>query len=108
MSGRRTNDLREYLSAIEFRLRTLETICYKEGEPFTLEVWIYTRDGQQYRNRTGISLWEESLGPGFLRVHRSFLVNIADAALTAPDVVTVGTQEIPVSRKYKDSVKAVL
>ncbi len=83
-----------------------EDILYIESRDS--EVWIYTRDGQQYRNRTGISLWEESLGPGFLRVHRSFLVNIADAALTASDVVSVGNQEIPVSRKYKDSVKAVL
>ncbi len=32
MSGRRTNDLKEYLSAIELRLRNLETICYKQGE----------------------------------------------------------------------------
>ena len=83
-----------------------EDILYIESRDS--EVWIFTRDGQQYRNRTGISLWEESLGPGFLRVHRSFLVNIADAALTASDVVSVGSQEIPVSRKYKDSVKAVL
>ena len=38
MHGRKSNDLKEYLSAIEFRLRTLETVCYKEGEPFTLDV----------------------------------------------------------------------
>ena len=68
------------------------------------EVWIYARDGQSYRNKTGISQWENLLGPGFLRVHRAFLVNIADATLTAPDVVTIAGQSIPVSRKYKDSV----
>ena len=38
MSGRKTNDLKEYLSAIELKLRNLETLCYKQGDPFTLDV----------------------------------------------------------------------
>ena len=72
------------------------------------EVWIFTRDGQLFRNRTGITQWENLLGPAFLRIHRSYLVNAADAVLTSPDLVSVGGKSIPVSRKYKDSVKAVL
>ena len=72
------------------------------------EVWIITRDGQLYRNRTGITQWENLLGPAFIRIHRSYLVNAADAVLTSPDLVSVGGKSIPVSRKYKDSVKAVL
>ena len=83
-----------------------EDILYVESRDS--EVWIVTRDGRQYRNKTGISQWENLLGPRFLRVHRSFLVNISDAALTAPDVISVGKQEIPVSRKYRESVKTVL
>lgn len=83
-----------------------EDILYVESRDS--EVWIVTRDGRQYRNKTGISQWENLLGPGFLRVHRAFLVSIADAALTAPDLVFIGGQSIPVSRKYKDAVKAVL
>lgn len=83
-----------------------EDILYIESRDS--EVWIITRDGGQYRNRTGISQWENLLGPGFLRIHRSFLVNVADATLIAPDLVSIGSQSIPVSRKYKDSVKAVL
>ena len=72
------------------------------------EVWIVTRDGGQYRNRTGIGQWENLLGPGFLRVHRSFLVNVADATLASGDLVSIGGQSIPVSRKYKEDVKAIL
>ncbi len=72
------------------------------------EVWIITRDGGQYRNKMGISQWENLLGQDFLRVHRSFLVNISDATPTSPEEVSVGGQSIPVSRKYKDSVKAAL
>lgn len=83
-----------------------EDILYVESRDS--EVWIHARDGQAYRNKTSISQWENLLGTSFLRIHRSFLVNIADATLTSPDVVTIGTESIPVSRKYKDSVKALL
>ena len=83
-----------------------EDILYVESRDS--EVWVITRDGQQYRNKTGIGQWEDLLGSGFLRIHRSFLVNIADATLTQPDLVIVAGQQIPVSRKYKESVRAVL
>ena len=36
------------------------------------------------------------------------LVNVAAAVLSSPDVVTVAGKELPVSRKYKENVKAVL
>lgn len=81
-----------------------EDILYIESRDS--EVLIYTQDGRQFRNRTGIGQWEDALGDGFLRVHRAFLVNTAHAVLTAPDVLTIGGQEIPISRKYKDSVRA--
>ena len=82
-----------------------EDILYVESRDS--EVWIVARDGRQYRNKTGIGQWENLLSPGFLRVHRSFLVNLSDATLTSPDVVTIAGQEIPVSRKYKDSVRCI-
>ena len=72
------------------------------------EVWVFARDGQSYRNRNGISQWENMLGEGFLRIHRSFLVNVLHASLSTPDTVLVDGKELPVSRKYKEAVKAVL
>ena len=69
-----------------------EEILYVESRDS--EVWIVTRDGGHYRNRTGIGQWETLLGPGFLRVHRSFLVNLADATLASPDLVSIGGQSI--------------
>ena len=84
-----------------------EDILYVESRDS--EVWVITRDGQQYRNKTGIGQWENLLGDGFLRIHRSFLVNTADATLSpTSDLVTISGQSIPVSRKYKEMVKAVL
>ena len=83
-----------------------EDILYIESRDS--EVWVVARDGQTYRNRNGITQWENLLGPGFLRIHRAFLVNRAEATLSSPETVTVADQELPVSRKYKDSVKAAL
>ncbi len=71
------------------------------------EVWITARDGRQYRNKTGIGQWENLLGPDFIRIHRAFLVRIADAVLTTPDEISVAGKSIPVSRKYRDSVTEV-
>ena len=72
------------------------------------EVWITARDGRQYRNKTGIGQWENLLGSDFIRIHRSFLVQIADAVLSASDMVSIGGKSIPVFRKYKDSVLEIL
>ena len=83
-----------------------EDILYIESRDS--EVWITARDGQTYRNRNGITQWENLLGSGFLRIHRAFLVNLSEATLSSPETVTVAGHELPVSRKYKDSVKAAL
>ena len=83
-----------------------EDILYVESRDS--EVWIVSRDGQTYRNKMGITQWENLLGTGFLRIHRAFLVNTAEATLPSPDTVSINGQELPVSRKYKETVKAVL
>ena len=83
-----------------------EDILYVESRDS--EVWVFTRDRNQYRNKTGINQWEDLLGDGFLRIRRSFLVNVTASALTSPDIVSVADKELPVSRKYKENVKAVL
>lgn len=73
-----------------------EDILYIESRD--AEVWIYARDGRQYRNRTGISQWEDVLGPGFVRIHRAFLVNRAEMKVLSSESVSVAGKELPVSR----------
>ena len=85
---------------------SLADIAYLESND--TEVRIVTASGESYRNKTGISQWENLLGDGFLRIHRSYLVNIVEASLTSPDLVTVAGKELPVSRKYKEIVRTVL
>ena len=71
------------------------------------EVRVVSVTGEASRNKTGITQWENLLGDGFLRIHRSYLVNVDLASLTAPDTVTVGTVQLPVSRKYKDATASL-
>lgn len=84
----------------------LAEIAYIESND--TEVRIVTAEGESYRNKTGITQWENLLGQGFLRIHRSYLVNVASARLSSPDTVTVGDARLPVSRKYKESVTSAL
>ena len=84
----------------------LSDIAYVESND--TEVRIVTVAGDTYRNKTGISQWENLLGDGFLRIHRSYLVNVALSTLGAKETVSVGDVQLPVSRKYKEFVKEVL
>ncbi len=69
------------------------------------EVLIHASDGRALRNRTGISQWEALLGPGFIRIHRAFLVNARYAKLDSMDTVSVADNKLPVSRKYQKQLK---
>lgn len=80
----------------------LADIAYIESND--TEVRIVTLSGESYRNRTGIGQWENLLGEDFLRIHRSYLVNVNSASLVSPDIVSVCSTELPISRKYKETV----
>ncbi len=80
----------------------LDDIAYVESND--TEVRIVTPGGESYRNKTGIGQWENLLGNDFLRIHRSYLVNLAKTRLASPDAVDVCGIQLPVSRKYKDNV----
>ena len=79
-----------------------EEILYVESND--TETWVHTRDGDSYRNKTIISQWEQVLDEGFLRTHRSFLVNAKYVTQVGSNFVMLGDITIPVSRKYKDTV----
>lgn len=83
-----------------------DDIAYIESND--TEVRLVTKTGESYRNKTGIGQWENLLGDGFLRIHRSYLVNSDVAVLISPDAVAVGSNRLPVSRKYKENVLSIL
>ena len=69
------------------------------------EVWVCATDGRKFRNKTGITQWENLLGEDFIRVHRSFVVRKESIQDTLSDSLTLedGTS-ILVSRKYREAV----
>ena len=80
----------------------LGEILYVESNDATTTV-VATGD-RRFRNITPISQWEAILKPHFLRIHRSYLVNRDAITRVDGDLLYVGDVELPVSRKYKDSV----
>jgi LytTr DNA-binding domain len=79
----------------------INNLAYIESRAdFTLAILI---DGSEYKNTIRISEWEQKLN-GFLRVHRSFLVN-PDFSTINGNVVIVNAQwHLPISRSYKQKV----
>ena len=69
------------------------------------EVWVYATEQRRFRNKTGITQWENLLGEDFIRVHRSFIVRKESIQETLSDslILADGTS-IPVSRKYREAV----
>lgn len=68
---------------------------------------VYAIQGRSFKNKTPISQWENYLGEGFLRIHRSYLVNVEHITDHDIESVNIGGFELPVSRKYRGIVKAL-
>lgn len=84
----------------------LSEIIYVESRD--TEVWVCATDGRKFKNKTGITQWENLLGEDFIRVHRSFVVRKESIQETLSDSLTLadGTS-IPVSRKYREIVASL-
>lgn len=65
-------------------------------------------NGTVISSKEKISHMEDSLPDGFLRIHRSFIVNRSMITSFAMDHVMMGNKELPVSRSYKNKVAAAL
>lgn len=69
---------------------------------------VIATEGRIYRNKTGISQWENLLGEDFIRVHRSFVIRKESIQETLSDLLTlVDGTSIPVSRKYREVVASL-
>lgn len=70
------------------------------------EVAVYATENRIYRNKTGISQWENILGDDFIRIHRSYVVNRELIASIDKEYVYIGESQLPISRKYYKAVLA--
>jgi DNA-binding LytR/AlgR family response regulator len=65
---------------------------------------IVASGGRRFKNYTPISQWEATLWPHFIRIHRSFLVNRSAVTRIDVDLLYIDDIQLPISRKYKDTV----
>ena len=90
-----------------------ENICVNPGEIRYLEsdkrqVRVMT-DYEEYKYYGKLDEAEKELGEGFLRCHRSFLVNTTQIKkYSGEEIVLRSGQEIPISRTYTKEVKRKL
>ena len=62
-----------------------------------------------FLTKHSISSLEESLpNPGFLRIHRSYIIAVNKIDYFKNEVVGIGKQELPISRMYRHEVEKVL
>ena len=65
-------------------------------------VKIYFKD-QSLTTRETISSFEQSLPETFVRIHRSYIVNLDYITEFSNKSVTIGDEELPISRTYKNT-----
>jgi DNA-binding LytR/AlgR family response regulator len=82
------------------RLRR-EDILYVRGMKDYLEVHT---GSQRHILKSTLGGFAEKLGPGFLRIHRSYLVNQAHISAVTRHDVEIGDIELPISDAYRDAV----
>jgi len=65
---------------------------------------IHLQDGSEVSSKEKISHLERTLPDGFLRIHRSFIVNRSKISSFSREHIMMGEKELPISRSYKQEV----
>lgn len=91
----------------ERRTITLDPANVLYIESNNTEVFVCTEE-ESFRTRIRIGQWETMLDRRFLRVHRSYIINMHHIEHFDGNRIKVAGITIEVSRKYKDMVRAQL
>ena len=91
----------------ERRTITLDPANVLYIESNDTEVFVCTEE-ESFRTRIRIGQWETMLDRRFLRVHRSYIINMHRIEYFDGNRIKVAGITIEVSRKYKDMVRAQL
>lgn len=67
-------------------------------------IQIHNDNGIVITSKEKISHMEKTLPEGFLRIHRSFIVNRSKISSFSREYVVVGEKELPISRSYRQEV----
>lgn len=83
----------------------LDDICYVQG--LKDYVQIFTVD-ESHIVKHSVSKLLEELGPRFIRVHRSYIVNSDKVTAVAAHDIEIGKVEIPIGDHYKNSISELI
>lgn len=93
-----------YLKGTEKMVKLfLQEILYIESTGHYVKVM--TVQGQQLIHESISVLAEKLPSELFLRIHRSFMVNLSNITAYSTSTIELGNYEVPIGRKYKDTVK---
>jgi two-component system response regulator LytT len=85
-----------------------DDILYIEGLKDYVKVHLESSE-KPLLSLTSLKILEEKLGgKGFMRVHRSFIVNLEKIGAVSKTNITIGTGTIPISDQYKDDFSQYL
>ena len=79
-----------------------EELLYLESLGDYIE--FHLANGSTISSKEKISHMERELPDGFLRIHRSFIVNRSKISSFSREYVVVGEKELPISRSYRQEV----
>ena len=96
--------VKEALCCADYRKVTLKVAEITYIESRDTEVWIHAADERSFRNKTPITQWQNILENGFIRIHRSYLVNRTFITSYDNESVTVNEKKLPISRKNREEV----
>lgn len=68
---------------------------------------IFTRSGR-YMHKATLNRFVEKLGPDFIRIHRSYVVNKQHISALTREDVHIDSLELPISDGYRDSTLSIL
>ena len=102
--SQQTGDLFIRVDRKNIRLRR-EEILYVRGMKGYLEVHT---GSQRHIIKSTLGGFAEKLGAGFLRIHRSYLVNQSHISAVTRHDVEIGDMELPISDAYRDAVLSTL
>ena len=81
-------------------------ILYAKSEHVYIEV--YTKSGKQYLIRNSMNNFTENLPSNFLRVHRSYTINLDHIKRISPVHVFIENYKIPIGKNYRDQLMKVI
>lgn len=99
-----TDELFVRINRKNVRLRR-QDILYVRGMKDYLEVHT---SGHRHIVKSTLGSFARQLGPGFLRIHRSYLVNRAHISAVTRQDVEIGDLELPISDAYREAVLSSL